>query len=206
MDKPNFDPTKVMQRAYSLIQGKAAVAKEGSLYVIRGTATTPTADRYGDVVEPLGSQFTLPLPLLWQHMSSEPLGNVTEAKAGADGIPFVAAIPTDVKSKNLRERIEEAVESVERGLVRAVSIGFRAIPGGYDMDPETYAFRFREWEWLELSLVTIPANPDAVIDIQTVKAFCAQALSGKGAKPVLLTAGEAAHAKRTVGCSYLERK
>ncbi len=34
---------------------------------IRGTATTANVDRAGDVVEPMGVEFKLPLPLLWQH-------------------------------------------------------------------------------------------------------------------------------------------
>jgi hypothetical protein len=33
----------------------------------------------------------------------------------------------------------------------------------------TYPYRFTKWDWIELSLVTIPANPDCTI--QTVKSI-----------------------------------
>ena len=35
--------------------------------MITGVATTPTPDRVGDIIEPLGVRFNNPLPLLWQH-------------------------------------------------------------------------------------------------------------------------------------------
>lgn len=35
--------------------------------IIRGTATTSSVDRAGDIVDPRGAEFKLPLPLLWQH-------------------------------------------------------------------------------------------------------------------------------------------
>lgn len=41
---------------------------------ITGTASTPTTDRMGDVVEPMGAKFKTPMPLLWQHESDKPVG------------------------------------------------------------------------------------------------------------------------------------
>lgn len=163
---------KQMQRAYALIEGKAAVERTPGKFIIRGTATTPTPDRYGDIVEPMGARFKLPLALLWQHRAEQPVGTVTKAGALPSGIPFEAELP-DIKEGNLGARIQEAIASVEAGLVRAVSIGFRPLPDGMEvLDPNTYAIRFTEWEWLELSLVTIPANSEATIE--AAKAFFAR--------------------------------
>jgi hypothetical protein len=53
-----------MDRAYSLLEVKAV---DDAARVIRGVATTPTPDRVGDIVEPLGVRFKNPLPLLHQH-------------------------------------------------------------------------------------------------------------------------------------------
>jgi HK97 family phage major capsid protein len=43
-----------------------------------------------------------------------------------------------------------------------VSIGFRALEGGVELLKEG-GLKFNSWEWLELSLVPIPAQPEAVI-------------------------------------------
>jgi len=152
-------------RAYSAIINKALETKEDGTVILRGTATTPTPDRQGDIVEPLGALFQLPLALLWQHFSDMPVGHVTDALVDPNGIPFRAEIPKPSKSSALKERYDEAVESIELGLVRAVSIGFRPLQDGMEViDRDRCTLRFTKWEWLELSLVTIPANAEATID------------------------------------------
>jgi HK97 family phage prohead protease len=151
----------VLNRAYSLLDIKAV---DDDQYVIEGLASTPTPDKMGDVVEPMGAKFALPMPLLWQHSSSKPVGEVEFAKPRKDGIPFRARIkkPGEFTSETLRERALEAWESVKTGLVRGVSIGFRPIEYSF-MDGG--GMHFQEWEWVELSLVTIPANAEATISL-----------------------------------------
>jgi phage head maturation protease len=53
-----------------------------------------------------------------------------------------------------------AWQSVRNNLVRAVSIGFRPIEHEVMKDG---GYRFKSWEWLELSLVTVPAQAEATI-------------------------------------------
>jgi uncharacterized protein len=129
--------------------------------IVTGIATTPTADRYGDVVLPTGAKYKLPLPALWQHDSMQPVGSVIAAKVSAQGIDVTIAVPS-VEDGPLADRIEQAWQSVHAGLVRGLSIGFRPLPDGFEQRGDG-TFLFREWEWLETSLVTIPANPDAQI-------------------------------------------
>lgn len=165
-----------MERAYSLLDIKAVRDDER---VIEGIASTPTPDRMGDIVEPLGAKFELPMPLLWQHWHDEPIGWVEFAKPTKNGIPFKARFaPTkDLPDGRLKERLEEAWQSVKLKLVRAVSIGFRALE--YSR-MENGGLRFLEWEWLELSAVTIPANADATIN--TVKSIDRRLLAASGLK------------------------
>lgn len=149
-------------RAYSVLDIKSV---DEELGIIEGVASTPSTDRMGDIVEPKGAQFKLPIPLLWQHRASEPIGQVIKAKATADGINITARI-----EKNLLPRINEAWTLIKAGLVRGLSIGFRPledepIKGG----DSPFAVRFVKWEWLELSAVTIPANADA--SIQMIKSI-----------------------------------
>lgn len=148
-------------RAYSLLTVKTVSEDKR---VITGTATTPTPDRVGDVVEPLGVKFKNPMPLLHQHNHAAPVGFVEFGKPTKDGIPFEAKLPTIAEPGPLRDRVDLAWQEVKAGLVRGVSIGFRAIEYSYI---EQGGVRFTETEVLELSLVTVPANAEATI--QTIK-------------------------------------
>lgn len=147
----------IKHRAYSTIEIRAV---DGDKRIIEGVASTPTPDRMNDVVEPMGAQFKTPLPLLWQHDSRSPIGHVTYAKATKDGIPFKAQFVKIDEPGALKDRLDEAWQSVKSGLVRAVSIGFRSIERSMLDDG---GIRFLKWEWLELSVVTIPANQEATI-------------------------------------------
>jgi HK97 family phage major capsid protein/HK97 family phage prohead protease len=147
-----------MNRAYSVLAIKAVDEEQR---VITGVATTPTPDRMGDVVEPLGVKFKNPLALLWQHRHDQPVGSVKFDKPTKDGITFTATLAKIAEPGTLKDRIDEAWQSVKAGLVRAVSIGFR--PLEYSIT-EDGGYRFMESEVIELSLVTIPANADATIN------------------------------------------
>lgn len=174
-----------MKRAYSILNIKAVsetADAEGERW-IEGIATTPSADRMGDVVDPLGAKFATPMPLLWQHKHDEPVGWVEFAEPTAEGIPFRARIAKIEEDGKLRDRIDSAWQSVKSGLVRAVSIGFTGLQ--WDLLP-TGGLKFTEWEWLELSLVTIPANQEATLSV--VKKFdseARQAATGHKSNPVV---------------------
>lgn len=163
-----------MNRAYSILDIKSV---DEDQRIIEGIASTPSADRMGDVVEPMGAQFKLPMPLLWQHDSRQPIGEVFFAKPTKNGIPFKAKLAQVDEPGKLKDRLDEAWQSIKIGLVRAVSIGFRSIE--YSI-MEDGGWRFLEWEWLELSAVTIPANADATI--QTIKSIDTEQRAASGRK------------------------
>lgn len=150
-------------RAYSVIEIRSI---NDEARVIEGIATTPATDRYNDIVEPLGAAFSLPMPLLWQHNPDQPVGLVDVANATKNGISFKATLPKITEPGILKDRIDEAWQTVKAGLVRGVSIGFKPISyeaiKNADGDP-TSGLRYTSWDWLELSLVTIPANAEATI-------------------------------------------
>ena len=148
-----------MNRAYSVLEIKDYDDDERT---ITGIASTPATDRAGDIVMPEGAVFTLPIPLLWQHDSGQPIGHVTEAKVTKKGIEIVAKI-----AKGVSDDIDRAWKLIRAGLVRGLSIGFRGIDT--EAIPNSWGVIFEKWEWLELSAVTIPANAEA--SIQTIKKF-----------------------------------
>lgn len=175
----------VTSRAYSLLEIKEMDDDER---VIVGIASTPTADRMADIVVPEGAQFTLPIPLLWQHRADEPIGHVTQAKITKKGIEIVAKI-----AKGVSEDIDKAWALIKSGLVRGLSIGFR----GLDVEqiPNSWGVKFEKWEWLELSAVTIPANAEA--SITSVKQFDIGAPATSGTSDADVDAGR----KATPGAS-----
>lgn len=146
-----------MDRAYSVLEIRAVSDDERT---IEGIATTPSTDRMGDVIEPMGALFASELPLLWQHNHAEPVGHVRFGKATPQGIPFTAKIAKVAEEGELKALLEKAWQSVKARLVRAVSIGFRPIE--YAL-MEGGGVRFLKTEILELSLVTVPANQDCTI-------------------------------------------
>jgi HK97 family phage major capsid protein/HK97 family phage prohead protease len=150
-----------VDRAYSLLHVKAV---DPERRVISGIATTPEPDRVGDIIEPLGVAFKNPLPLLLYHDSKQPVGTTTFKKPTKDGIAFEAKIPTIDEPGRLKDRVDEAWQSVKAGLVTGVSIGFRPIEQSF-MD--NGGIHFLETEVVELSLVTVPANASATI--QSIK-------------------------------------
>lgn len=161
------------QRSYSLLTVKSV---DEEAREITGIATTPSADAYGDIVEPGGAEFSLPIPLLWQHDHHNPIGEVTEARVSAAGIEIKAKLARIPTPGSLSARLDEAWVSVKSGLVKGLSIGFR--PLEYSFLDEG-GIRFTRWVWNELSAVTIPANSEC--SIQTVKSlFTPPAASGTG--------------------------
>lgn len=162
-----------MKRAYSLLELKSI---DEDQRIITGIASTIEVDRMGDIVEPKGAEFKLPIPLLWQHNTREPIGEVFEATVTASGIQVKARIAKVDEPGKLKDRLDEAWQSIKNKLVRGLSIGFDGIETA--RIEGTYGYRFIKWLWLELSCVTIPANASA--SIQSVKSHDARLLAASG--------------------------
>lgn len=145
------------QKAYAGFEVKAV---QSDRRTFTGWATTPSMDRVGDRINPIGVRFVNPLVLLHGHNHSAPIGTATFGKPTAKGVQFEAEIPVVGDGYgSLKDRVDTAWGELTFGMVRAVSIGFRALK---------YAFTdtgvdYEEIEVFELSTVAIPALPDAVI-------------------------------------------
>ena len=165
-----------MKRAYSVLQIKSF---DEDSREFEGIATTPTVDSYGDIVEPEGAEFDLPIPFLWQHNAHQPIGHITEAKVSKDEITVKGNLVKSEEPGTLKDRLDEAWQSMKLGLVRGLSIGFRPIEHAF-MEGSN-GIHFMAWKWLELSAVTIPANSDA--SIQAIKSIDSEVRAALGKKP-----------------------
>jgi HK97 family phage major capsid protein/HK97 family phage prohead protease len=162
-------------RAYGLLEIKAIDEEQR---IITGIASTITPDRMDDIVEPKGAQFKLPIPFLWQHRHPEPIGHVIDAKVGNKEIEVTVQLAKTDEPGTLRDRLDEAWQSIKLKLVRGLSIGFSPIES-VSIDG-TWGYRYLKWDWLELSAVTIPANSEATI--QTIKSFDREQRAASGQK------------------------
>jgi HK97 family phage major capsid protein/HK97 family phage prohead protease len=164
-----------MNRAYAVLEIRSAGGDSGKR-TFRGIATTPTPDRTSDVVVPKGAKFKLPIPLLWQHSSWDPIGWIHSARVTDKGIEVEGEVADVPEEGELKARLENAWQYLKNKLVRGLSIGFNPIK--YSYIEGTNGIEFAEWEWLELSAVTIPANQEA--SITTIKSLDMQQRTALG--------------------------
>ena len=168
-----------MDRAYALLHVKSFDLEARTF---AGMASTPELDRQGHVVDPAGVTFANPLPLLLHHNQEHPIGRVTLSRV-SDGIAFEAMLPTIDQPGRLRDRVDEAWQSIKAGLITGVSIGYRILDGAIERLKDG-GLKLLKTEIVELSLVTIPANTQA--SIRLVKSLAVS-------RPVQLAVAGASH-------------
>ncbi|WMY06771.1 HK97 family phage prohead protease [Paraburkholderia phenoliruptrix] len=146
-----------MDKMFSEIVVKA-IAEEKREF--EGIASTPTIDRVNDIVDPMGLTFQREAPLLLGHDHAKPVGTVTFGTPTAKGLPFRARIAKVDEPGEVKTRTDTAWHSVKSGIIKAVSIGFRPLKSQQLSSGGTL---YTKADVHELSLVSVPANPDARI-------------------------------------------
>lgn len=128
-------------------------------------ASDSTVDRYGDIVSVDGwdlANFRRNPVFLWMHSQYQPIGKVK--KIGVVDEKLVATVRFfDAGDSKMADDLWKLVKKRH---LRAVSVGFTAqekdIEPIRDENERTTGFRFLKQELLELSLVSVPANPNAL--------------------------------------------
>jgi len=144
-----------MNKVFASFQIKAVQEDER---IIEGIASTGRPDRMSDVVEPRGIVYALPVPFLLDHDHKAAVGEVESLDVSDTEIRFRARIAKIAEDGPAKTLTDNAWSLIKAGLRKSVSIGFRPLDreringGGY---------RFKSWELLELSAVSVPAQPDA---------------------------------------------
>src|SRR5262245_25624570 len=100
----------MLTRAYATFAIKSA---DDDARVIEGIVTTPEPVRRGDTLDPRGAEFTLPMPLLWQHDMARPIGEVTAARVTDAGIAITAQVARVAEAGALKDRLDEAWQSIK---------------------------------------------------------------------------------------------
>lgn len=131
-----------------------AEIKEKSDEVFTAIASSEVEDRQGEVVKQAGwnlSNFKKNPILLWMHDHERPLGKATRVWLDKSGnkplLMFKGVISTAT------EYGRAAKQLIDEGVLNSFSVGFRAL----EMDGN----EITKAELFEISLVTVPANPEA---------------------------------------------
>lgn len=151
------DKTKSRDSAIEFQITNSTKAADGSVS-IEGYANTVDRDRVGDIVLPEAFKATLPEYLknpilLYMHNWERPIGTVVEAKIDERGLWIRASISNAAIVADIRTQISE-------GILKTFSIGYNELDSDFDKKTETRIIR--QLELLEISIVTIPANPAAL--------------------------------------------
>lgn len=140
----------------------ATIDAKGNLELV-GYASTWVLDRDGEYIDPRAFDDSLPAflaknpILLWQHNMDWPLGQIVEAKIDANGL-LVRAIVRKPSDSEERWKIS-AYNDIAAGIVRTFSIG-----GFFTRDFAAGRILVTEIELLEISVVSIPSNPDSIFE------------------------------------------
>jgi len=122
-----------------------------------GWATRPVVDLENEIVNPKGvknlQQYLRNPVITWMHKLDTPIGKVLNAEVRDDGILITGQL-------SMTEKAREIAMLLRDGVVRALSIGF--LPRKGYVTKEGY-YVHDEWDWLETALVSVPANPEALI-------------------------------------------
>jgi HK97 family phage prohead protease len=129
-----------------------------------------TVDRYGDTIDPNGwvlENFTKNPIALFNHRSDFPIGSWSNIRVEDNALKGHLTLAP----KGSSERIDELRSLISAGILRAVSVGFVPLDSTAIKDAHGYYVgeRYIKQELVETSLVSVPANPNAVLEAKRLK-------------------------------------
>jgi HK97 family phage prohead protease len=124
-------------------------------------------DRHRDVILPGAFKSSLEywlerktLPaMLWQHQMSEPIGIWSKIAEDDRGLYVEGRVLTSAGELERR-----AYAHLKAGSVSGLSIGYKIPPLGGEYDAKADVFKLKVLDLFEVSVVTTPANDEALID------------------------------------------
>lgn len=141
-------------------KGVEVIDRDGTEVVkISGYASTIDKDRVGDVVLPGAFVETLstykenPVILL-QHKMDKPIWKAVDLAIDDKGLKIEAEITED---------IDGAMSAIKNGVLKGFSIGYRVKDWEEKGNDDGIYYEIKEVELLEISVVSVPANPFTLI-------------------------------------------
>ena len=160
-----------------------------------------TVDHYGDSIDPYGwvlDNFSKNPIALFNHQSSFPIGNWTNLRVQDNALRgHLKMAPAGTSP-----RIDELRALREAGILKAVSVGFIPLSSTARKDEHGYRIgeNFIKQELVETSLVSVPANPNALAVAKSLK------ISDRTMKEVFKQSETSSNAQRLRGYRRAIRK
>lgn len=144
---------------------KQNIAKgQGTDYVL----SDDSLDRMGDRIDTAGwqlEQFRKHPIALFNHNKDAPIGRWKNIKIVENELRGTL----EFASKGTSPRIDELHALAEQGILRAVSVGFKPLEMETFKNGDEVGLHFKRQELLEASLVSVPANPNALQIARSLK-------------------------------------
>lgn len=166
--------SKLLHRQFSRILKADGVDEEGKpKSKVVFIASTDAVDRYNDIVEQTWKLENFNgNPVVQVDHDYSTAATVARGRAYlADDGTGKAALHLEIEQWGSSPRAQQTRADVEAGILSAVSVGFRPgssvarntfEPTDPRYSPDNYCYVHRENELLEVSIVAIPANPEAL--------------------------------------------
>jgi HK97 family phage prohead protease len=125
-----------------------------------------TPDRYDDIIMTDGwelANFKKNPIALFAHSGSFPIGKWKNVRIEENALRGTL----DLAPEGTSDRIDEIRKLVDSDILRAVSVGFTPIKYE-ERKGDTYGLVYTEQELVECSLVSVPANPSALIQAKSL--------------------------------------
>jgi len=126
------------------------------------TISTGAVDRQQDRIDVAGWSVDNFLrsggPVLWMHDPTAVIGRAPWVRAVGGALKArVEFMPDDALAAWVRR-------AIDFGAVKSASVGFMPLPDGATWNKERGGIDFSKQELLEFSIVSVPANPEALLD------------------------------------------
>lgn len=143
------------EKDIQFLEATITKAADGSFIAV---ASTNSIDRHGEVVDNNGwdlKSFKKNPVILWAHDHGEPAIGVSK-KTWVDGVGKKAKLMIAPVLHELTEKAKAIKALVDAGIIKSLSVGFKPLdsPDGVT---------FTKNELLEVSMVNVPANADAML-------------------------------------------
>lgn len=158
-------PGKIPARAYQTALRRAAGASAASAdRIFEFVFSDGTVDRMGDTIDPDGWDIEAyeknPVVLYAHDNYSVPIAKCVKLWVEGGALRGQIQVSTDARG-------EEVFQKLLAGELNAVSVGFQPKRWEYVEDDERRGMDFKEQELLEVSVVPVPANANALIQPRT---------------------------------------
>lgn len=113
----------------------------------------------GAFAKTLGKRGPGKIKMLWQHDPTQPIGVWEDMSEDSRGLKVRGRLLVNQGVP----KADEAYALLKAGALDAMSVGFMIPPGGWEFDDKKKVRVIKEADLWEISLVTFPANPKALI-------------------------------------------